>query len=50
MKNQLHGISGVNSGLEVRVLPGSPLPSPKRLLSISLAVCPASTPMQIESN
>jgi len=30
LKNQLHSISGFNSGLQVRVLPGSPLISPNR--------------------
>src|SRR5215472_8380608 len=33
MKNQRHSISGVNSGLEVRVLPGSPLTSPNYFTS-----------------
>jgi hypothetical protein len=28
LKNQLHSISGCNNGLQVRVLPGSPLISP----------------------
>jgi hypothetical protein len=36
MKNQLHSISEVNSGLEVRVLPGSPL-IPKGLLFIPVS-------------
>jgi hypothetical protein len=37
---------GEISGLEVRVLPGSPLHSSKRLLLISLDVGPPSPPMQ----
>ena len=41
MKNQLHSISGVNSGLEVRVLPGSPnfLPNSFKQTGTTIHAC-----------